>query len=323
MYRIALIAKYFGNENSFLPFWFFSVSKNPTIDFIFLTDTDYYQNKYSHITNVRFFIIQKNDFAERVKLACGVNYVDLDKFGYHCNQFRPMFGEMFSDLLINYDYWGYVDTDVVFGDIRSFFPDDLLNSYDKFLERGHFTIFKNDKAINKRYLLTKKWCKIDYEKICKTSLNFGFDEMHGINVVYEKEGFSYYKNFRILLDCDICTHELTPCQKDNPFFKKPAYLIYGQGRLTCFNSLTGENKDILYAHFQKRKMVINSDYCPDSTFYIYPNCIISLDLIGEEQVVKISRKKTKIITIFKRLKYKIKNIPRYFGLFLLAMKKRG
>ena len=49
---------------------------------------------------------------------------------------------------MEYDFWGYCDIDLIFGNIRKFITDDILDKYDKILSRGHFTLFRNKDSIN-------------------------------------------------------------------------------------------------------------------------------------------------------------------------------
>ena len=322
MKRIALIAKFFGKPNDYLRFWFFSASKNPTIDFLFLTDVPSSYVEYSEHKNIHFVSIDAQEFAQRALSACpGVDKIETKDFGYHCNQFRPLFGVMFADLLKDYDYWGYVDTDVVFGDIRAFFPDELLSKYDKFLERGHFTLYRNDPEVNDRYLLSTKHCRIDYKKICRTSLNYGFDEMHGINRVYEAEGFPYYANFGILLDLAIFRDELTPHQEANSFYGHPIYLDYESPKLFCVDAESGRRQEMLYAHFQKRKMIV-PEFLESDHYRIVPNEALPAEQYDEAQAITRANIRTPAIRVALRtVKAKIKSIPRYVGLILLFAKR--
>ena len=318
--RIALIAKYFGKPNDYLKFWFFSASNNPTIDFLFLTDDPDFYAGY-RFENIKFIKMGETEFAKRVLEHCpGVTNLKMKGFGYHCNQFRPLFGLMFSDYLEGYDYWGYVDTDVVFGDIRSFYADDLLCQYDKFLERGHFTLYRNDPEVNSRYLRTTEYCRIDYKKMCKTSLNYGFDEMHGINKVYEAEHLPTYSNFGILLDCDIFRDDLTPVQKENPFFGRSVWLDYACPKLFCVDANGGPREEILDAHVQKRKIAL-PEPIDGSHFFIAGNRVSPSSCCDEKEVEKIARKKNPAVSVLlRKLKMKIKSIPRYIGLIWLFMK---
>ncbi len=55
---------------------------------------------------------------------------------YKLVDFRPAFGELFSEYLLQYDFWGHCDLDVIFGDIRAFVTNDITLNYDKLLTRS-------------------------------------------------------------------------------------------------------------------------------------------------------------------------------------------
>ena len=321
MKSIALIAKFFGAPIDYLRMWFFAATQNPTINFIFLTDNANHYAEYQSLTNVAFVPITEEEFVERALKACpGVTSICMKDFGYHCNQFRPMFGVMFADLLAKYDYWGYVDTDVLLGDVRSFFPDELLDNYDKFLYRGHLTLFRNSPSVNERYLLSTKHCKIDYKKICATALNFGFDEMHGINRIYAREHIPFYCNHDIVLDCHIFENELSP-QNKHRWHGTPIWFEYIPPKLYCNNTKTGERIEVVCAHFQKRRMSVPSEL-NETHYVVIPNEIVPLSKCNLSEAKKRASIKTpQIVLLWRRSLAKIRNIPRYLGLLRLFIKR--
>ena len=62
---------------------------------------------------------------------------------YKLCDFKPCYGEVFADFIKEYDFWGYTDMDMVYGDIRHFITEKLLVSYDRILSLGHFSLFRN------------------------------------------------------------------------------------------------------------------------------------------------------------------------------------
>ena len=51
---------------------------------------------------------------------------------YKLCDYKPAYGEIFAPELSGYDFWGYGDMDLVFGDLRAYFTEDKLRKYDKF-----------------------------------------------------------------------------------------------------------------------------------------------------------------------------------------------
>lgn len=69
---------------------------------------------------------------------------------------KPAYADIFRDEVELYDYWGFCDMDIIWGDIRSYMTDDILNNYDIISSRknaisGHFNLFRNTPQINQLY----------------------------------------------------------------------------------------------------------------------------------------------------------------------------
>jgi hypothetical protein len=98
------------------------------------------------------------------------------KPGYKICDFRPLFGYLFPELIQGYQFWGYGDIDVLYGDRRYFLNNGVLNSYDIFSFRpeyltGSFTVCRNSSKINTLFMESR-----DYEKVISTARYFNFDE---------------------------------------------------------------------------------------------------------------------------------------------------
>ena len=70
---------------------------------------------------------------------------------YKLCDFRPAYGDIFQEELQDYDFWGYCDTDLIFGDICKYLTTNILKEYDKIFEYGHLTIFKNNNRMRNLY----------------------------------------------------------------------------------------------------------------------------------------------------------------------------
>lgn len=70
--------------------------------------------------------------------------------------FKPLYGLIFADDLRDFEFWAYSDLDVIWGDIRQFVTDDLLNGHIIVSPRerklgGHGTFWRNTEANNRMF----------------------------------------------------------------------------------------------------------------------------------------------------------------------------
>ena len=57
---------------------------------------------------------------------------------YKLCDYKPAYAVIFEEWVNKYDYCGFFDCDLLFGNIREFFPDNMLEKYDKLMILGHF-----------------------------------------------------------------------------------------------------------------------------------------------------------------------------------------
>ena len=61
---------------------------------------------------------------------------------------KPTYGMLFEEHLSDFDFWGFCDLDIIWGNIRSFWTDEILDNHDlvttrKELVAGHMCILRN------------------------------------------------------------------------------------------------------------------------------------------------------------------------------------
>lgn len=83
---------------------------------------------------------------------------------------------MFPEVIHGYDFWGHCDLDIIYGDVRAFFTDDFLDSYDYISVRhdyttGCFGLYRNNELLNNYFLKSK-----DYKKVFSEPKHYCFDE---------------------------------------------------------------------------------------------------------------------------------------------------
>ena len=207
MNRIAFIITYIGKYPWYFPYFFHSCRYNPSVDFLILTDNK--DLKVELPANVKFIPYSLEQFKLDASKALGFEVAV--ESGYKLCDFRPAYGHIFSNIVKEYDFWGYCDIDVIFGNIRAFMTDELLNEYDVISARhdyltGCFTLFRNNSCMRELFKQSK-----DYRKVFTEPRNFFFDETNFAFKAF-KEGLHYSQ---IQTEVESMTHVVRRLQEEN------------------------------------------------------------------------------------------------------------
>ena len=169
---IAILSCWYGSYPWYFPYFIHSCSYNHTVDFIIITDNqEPIPNKPANLK-----IIYKT--LDEIKAICTIKLgftVNID-YPYKLCDFKPAYGFLFPEIIKGYDFWGHGDIDVVYGDIRGFMTDELLNNYDIISSRhdyitGTFCLYRNNQQMNTLFMQSK-----DYKKVFSSDNHFCFDE---------------------------------------------------------------------------------------------------------------------------------------------------
>jgi hypothetical protein len=126
--------------------------------------------------NVNFLYMGLEQFNA---LSTSTLHVDIQiqrPFVYKICDLRPAFGSIFKDYLKQYEFWGYCDLDVIWGDIIGSLGTDVFAHYDIITSRvkrisGHFCLFRNTEVISNTY----KWIP-RVKKMMSSKKHFALDE---------------------------------------------------------------------------------------------------------------------------------------------------
>jgi hypothetical protein len=149
---ILLIVVFFGKWPDWFPAFIVSCRANSTINWLIFTDCDGPQ--YAP-PNVRFLKSSREEIRELTEKRLNMQ-VALPNNRKLCD-LRPAYGVVFSEYIEHYDFWGYCDIDVIWGDIRSFYDTVILQGHDVISARqnrlaGHFSLLRNTPEINLAFL---------------------------------------------------------------------------------------------------------------------------------------------------------------------------
>lgn len=264
MNELCLIVVYFGKLNNYFDLWLKSAEANPTVDFLIATDQQIMSNsKNINIVNMtlnEFIILAQDKIKTKIKISKAYKICD----------FKPAFGHIFEDYIRDYDFWGHCDLDIIWGDIRFFLDFYNYSSYDKFLDRGHLTIYRNIDRINKLYTTIIPG-EFNYKKIFLYQHNFLFDESPLLEKICKKNNVVVF-NEPISIDVDVIynrfKHAFPEKSKRNINYENQLF-YYEDGHVYQSYELEDNIYSIEYAyiHLQKRKKLKKSSNLNNS-FYI-------------------------------------------------------
>ena len=156
MKKIIILIPYFGKWPEWIDLFLETCKHNPTIDWLFFTDCGEPQNKCPNVRYIHMTFAELNRLISS-KLGMGVNIIN----PYKLCDFKSAYGVIFDEHIRGYDYYGYGDIDVIYGDIRKFATDDVLQhdfiSFHGDRVSGHLALFKNCEAAKRKYLEVSDW----------------------------------------------------------------------------------------------------------------------------------------------------------------------
>lgn len=200
MKKICLIQVWFGKLPDFFEMHLRTCSDQKNIDFLFFTD----QVEDSRLQDISPNIIVKYLDVEIYKdiFQQKIHFVpNLTKHYKLCDH-KILYPYLFSQFLIKYDYVGFYDIDVFFGDIYSFVKDSLEENFisigDEYCFpgiRGPFAIWKNIQRNNEMFLNIPNLQNLLMEENTILSDENNFNQVLQKKQLHVKN-FGEYSNFR-------------------------------------------------------------------------------------------------------------------------------
>lgn len=303
MKKIAFIVPYFGKLPNYFPLWLLSCKHNATIDWFIFTDD---RTVYDYPSNVKVTYCSFENIIDRIQNQ--FNFKISLNSPYHLCDFRLTFGLAFTDVLMNYDFWGFCDTDVIWGNLRLHITDEILNSHKKISWRGHLTLFHNSQEINTLFM--KEIEGIPFWKYAitnKTGYPIAFDERE-INFIFKEAGFPVYMDLTFA-DLKIRSYnfEVLHMPSSQDYKNRHQVFLWEEGQLWRVYVHDGKRykENFAYVHFLKRPMKFDFKNINHNKFLIVPNKFIFCNEIPDQnQIIKLSKKKFYWSYILERLSIK-------------------
>ena len=300
MKSIILITPWFGKFPKYFPLWLKSATYNCTIDFLIPTDS--VPDGIEIPPNVRFLITSLEAIRNNLCVITGMDIVLKDP--YKLCDYKPLYGLLYEKIVSQYDFWGYCDMDLVFGDLRHFLSEDILQVYDKIYSTGQLTVFRVcPETLNlfKTEVNLAEWTDFTYQEVFSTEYICHFDES-AICKLADVAGLKTYRN----------------CEYADVFAKYSSFVLCGiwdgydiqffeweRGTLRrqYFHDSFVDSMELAYVHLQKRKMKFYPECAIADSFSIIPNQFLpSIGIVTIEQMINFSKKKPNLFYYQKRIK---------------------
>lgn len=288
MKSILIIIPYFGPFPRQFKFWLQSAYNNPTIDFLLITDKELKTRDNVKVVNMSFDELKR---LFQSKFEFPINIPSPYKF---CD-FRGAYGFILNNFVEDYEFWGFGDIDLVYGNIRQFFTDSILSSYKVLSGFGHLTLYENCELCNDFFRQ-----KVDgfqyYREVFRNPKNTVFDEyLHGglsdiwkhlhPNLVYDLKPFDDILVPRLAFNFISVFNSSVSNKLIFEYSDKNLFRIF----INSKNEIVKE--PTLYVHFQQRKFMKVRTNNTES-YLIIPNSFIEHTQISISKLNKWCKPQT-------------------------------
>lgn len=225
MKSVVILFPYFGKLPPQYKMWRESALRNPSIDFMFFTD--------ANVIPANNIIVHKmlfDEFKHQVQKSFNFPIV-LDR-PYKLCEYKQSYGYILQEHIKEYDFWGYGDLDLVYGDIRAFLTDNVLK-YKFLLGWGHLTLLHNDIETNTYFMKFVQGYQ-NYKDAFTTSIITFFDE-------YGYKG---------------CSDKWRDCRPEDCWLEWPFDNVSKPKESFHFNSLNRGWKQVIFEHFGNKLYMI-------------------------------------------------------------------
>lgn len=158
MKSVLIIIDYFGATfPEWIDLFFESCRWNPTIDWLIHTDCE---TNADVPQNVTIRQMEWNDYVRLVSLKLGIHFQPSSS--YKICDIKPALGSIWEQEVEGYDFFGYGDLDVIYGNIRHFYTEQILQesnllSTHEWGISGHLCLIRNTLWMRKAYSRIKGW----------------------------------------------------------------------------------------------------------------------------------------------------------------------
>lgn len=248
------IIAYFGQWPEWINFYIESCKWNPDIHWLIYTDCPEPENKAE---NVFYKKLSFKDYCDQVSSRLNIDFHP--DSSYKLCDLKPAFGYIHENDIIHYDYYAFGDVDIIYGDIRKFFSDDVLEKYQLISTHndrisGHLAVFENSARMRNSFRQIPKWRQKFEDTIhqCYDEITYArvFLRFQKYPIVIQNlaKMLSPYRR-RCLFNEQYSTI-LSSIPWSNGSVEHPQTWLWNQGKLT--NTKDGD-REYCYLHFMNWK----------------------------------------------------------------------
>lgn len=202
---------------------------------------------------------------------------------YKLCDFRPAYGYIFQEYILDYDFWGSVDLDCIWGDLNKYITWDILNRFNKLFLLGHLTLYRNTLENNRMFMRPLNGVE-RFKEVFMSSKALQFDEAVGSNSINDIYSYCHIPVYEDKSRADVSPKflcmRLTDYEGPNEVERiepcRYQFFEWDKGKLYSISSagllgLRKQRKEYSYLHLHgERKMRCegNSSW---ETFYIFRN----------------------------------------------------
>ena len=168
---ILFLIPYFGQWPFWMPLFLKSCEHNPDINWLLIGDCG---EPDGLPANVRYRYSSFADYCDLVSERLGLSFHPTNP--YKLCDLKPAYGFIHQEDIQGYDFWGFGDLDLIYGDLRAYFTAEKLKRYDFFSthERrvsGHLCVMRNNE-----HFRTLFWRIPDFHKRIEDHQHHALDE---------------------------------------------------------------------------------------------------------------------------------------------------
>ncbi|WP_425228652.1 DUF6625 family protein [Sphingomonas sp.] len=247
---LVILLTWFGPWPAWMRFFLASCRYNPTVHWAIIGDAEPPADVPPNVSFVTHsFAGYRALVAARLGIECAW------PSAYKLCDLKPVLGYLHPELIAGYDFWGFGDIDVIYGDIRAIydatvFEHDIISSH-PLITAGHLTLIRNSPRLNASFKRVRGW-----RGLLSRPDHRGFDEFQWSHLFSELRGDTWFARVRQRLRSPSLpakgyfveqhSSALWPLPWIDGSTNYPEFWYWRRGRLTA----TGAgDREFLYLHF--------------------------------------------------------------------------